>query len=205
MTTADDRAAFARDYALSPETLARFDRYAALLHDWQARMNLVGPSTLPALWSRHFADSAQLMALAGPGPWLDIGAGAGFPGLVAALLGASPVHLVESITKKARFLESVTGELALDGVTVHNERVETLPSFPVATIAARACAGLDRLFDWGLRFASPETRWLLPKGATVDDELAAAGHAFVFHVEQVPSRTDPRGRIVVARDVRRRR
>lgn len=200
-----DREAFAAEFAVSGETLEKFDLYAALLSEWQDRMNLVGPATLPAVWSRHFADSAQLVRLAGPGAWLDIGAGAGFPGLVAALLGAGPVHLVESIGKKARFLETVAAELALRQVRVHNDRVESLAPFPVATITARACARLDRLFEWGLPFAARDTRWLLPKGVSVDDELAEARQRFVFHVEQVQSLTDPRGRIVVARDVRARR
>ncbi len=200
-----EREAFAAAFAVPRETMAKFDAYAALLADWQTRMNLVGPATLPAVWSRHFADSAQLVRLAAPGSWLDIGAGAGFPGLVAGLLGAGPVHLVESIGKKARFLEFVASELALSQVTVHNVRVESLPAFPVANITARACAGLDQLFEWGSRFATPETRWLLPKGASVDAELAEAHRRFLFHVEQVPSLTDPRGRIVVARDVRVRR
>lgn len=200
-----EREAFAQHFAVPRETLAEFDRYEALLLDWQSRMNLVGPATLPAIWSRHFADSAQLVALAGPGPWLDIGAGAGFPGLVAALLGAGPIHLVESVAKKARFLETVADELALSQVRVHNARVESILAFPVANVTARACAGLDRLFDWGLRFAAKDTRWLLPKGASVEDELVEARRSFVFHVEQVPSITDERGRIVIARDVKRRR
>lgn len=167
-------------------------------------MNLVGPATLPSIWSRHFADAAQLVELAGPGAWLDIGSGAGFPGVVAALLGASPVHLVESVTKKASFLRALVDELALPQVAVHNARVETMPAFPVATITARACASLERLFDWGLRFAAVDTLWLLPKGASVDAEVASAQHRFAFHVKQVASITDPRGRIVVASGVRRR-
>lgn len=199
------RAAFAAGLAVSRETLLRFDRYAALLDEWQERMNLVGAATLPEIWTRHFADSAQLVELAKPGSWLDIGAGAGFPGLVAALLGAGPVHLVESTAKKARFLETVAAELALKEVTVHSARVEAMPAFPVATITARACAPLARLFEWGSRFAQADTTWLLPKGESVEDELADARRSFAFHVKQVPSRTDPRGRIVVATDVRRRR
>ncbi len=199
-----DRAAFAEMFDAPREALAKLDRYAALLADWQTRMNLVGPSTLPHVWSRHFSDSAQLVRLAAPGPWLDIGAGAGFPGLVAAILGAGPVHLVESVGKKARFLETVVAELALDSVTVHNARVEAIPKFTVATISARACASLSQLFDWGLRFADRGTVWLLPKGAKVASELSEARQHFKLHVEQVPSLTSTDGRIVVARDVRRR-
>ena len=200
-----ERANFAERFAVSRETMALFDRYVALLDDWQERMNLVGKTTLPEVWSRHFADSAQLVGLSGPGQWLDIGAGAGFPGLVAALLGAGPIDLVESTAKKARFLETVAAELALTGVTVHSDRVEAMPAFPVATITARACAPLVKLFEWGSRFAREDTTWLLLKGSSVEHELAEARHSFAFHVKQVASITDPRGRIVVATDVRRRR
>ncbi len=198
------RDAFIAEFRPSADVIAKLDRYAALLVEWQDRMNLVGPSTLPDLWTRHFADSAQLLPLAAPGAWLDIGSGAGFPGLVVAAFGAGPVHLVESVGKKARFLEAVADELALGNVTVHNARVEAIPQFFATTISARACASLAQLFEWGLRFANRDTTWLLPKGATVADELAAAASRFTLHVEQRPSLTSPDGRIVVARQVRRR-
>lgn len=198
--TRDD---FAQD--VPRETLAQFDAYAALLVEWQGRMNLVGPATLPDVWSRHFDDSAQLVPLAAEGPWLDIGAGAGFPGLVAAILGAGPVHLVESTAKKCAFLHAVIEALGLgDRALVHQVRVEALPVFGVATIAARACAPLSRLFEWGQRFARPDTRWLLPKGATHAAEIASARLAWAFDYELVPSRTEPAARIVVATNVRRR-
>ena len=96
-----ERAAFAAEFDVSRETLARLDRYAELLAEWQQRMNLVGPSTLPHVWDRHFRDSAQLLPIAGTGQrWLDIGAGGGFPGLVIAILDPTAnIMLVESITK----------------------------------------------------------------------------------------------------------
>lgn len=200
----DERDAFVAEFDVPRETSAKFDRYEALLIEWQERMNLVGPSTIPEIWSRHFADSAQLMRLAGPGAWLDIGAGAGFPGLVVALLGAGPVHLVESVGKKARFLEHVAEELALSQVSVHSCRVENLPAFQVATITARACAPLEKLFDWGLRFAGPATQWLLPKGSSVETELQAARFAFRFEAERIPSLTNADARIVHAFHVKRR-
>ena len=200
---------FAAEFAVSRETLAKLDRYAALLAEWQARMNLVGPSTLPHIWDRHFRDSAQLASLAptlGHRPvWLDIGAGGGFPGLVLAILGAGDIHLVESIAKKCRFLQAVADELELgDRATIHNMRVESLARFRADVITARACANLAQLFDWGLPFAASSTMWLLPKGASVDEEVAAARRRFSFDAELVPSRTDPQARIVVARGVRRK-
>lgn len=204
-----DREAFAAEFDVPRGTLEKLDLYAALLIAWQEKMNLVGPSTLADIWNRHFRDSAQLLQLL-PAPahkrvWLDIGAGGGFPGLVIATLGGGIVHQVESIGKKARFLEAVTAALALEGVNiVHNARVESLPAFACDVITARACAPLERLFDWGLRFAAKSTTWLLPKGESVESELEDARRRFDFRAQLVPSRSDPRGRIVVAEAVRRK-
>lgn len=201
------RAAFAASFDVSRETLAKFDSYAELLVDWQQRMNLVGPSTLPQLWHRHFTDSAQLLPLAGPGKsWLDIGAGAGFPGLVLALLDpAAKLTLVESIAKKCRFLGEVVGQLDLAAqVTIENRRIEALPRQKFDIITARALASLEQLFDWGLPYAGSGTRWLLPKGMRVAEELEAANHRFSFAHHLIPSQTDDQARIVVATGVQRR-
>jgi 16S rRNA (guanine527-N7)-methyltransferase len=200
---------FAAEFDVSRETSCKLDRYAELLREWQERMNLVGPSTLDHVWDRHFRDSAQLASLAPtlghPPVWLDIGAGGGFPGLVLALLGAGTIHLVESIAKKCRFLAAVADELELgDAAVIHNKRVEQLERFRADVITARACADLAQLFDWGLPFAASSTIWLLPKGASVDEEITAARKRFLFDAELVPSRSDTRGRIVVAERVRRR-
>jgi 16S rRNA (guanine527-N7)-methyltransferase len=178
MTT---REAFAATFDVPRETLVKFDRYAELLAEWQRRMNLVGPSTLPQVWHRHFADSAQLLPIAGLGKsWLDIGAGAGFPGLVVA-------------------------QLDLQGqVTIENRRIETLPRQKVDIITARALASLEQLFDWGLPFAGSGTRWLLPKGLRFADEIDAASRRFSFAHHLIPSQTDDQARIVVASGVQRR-
>lgn len=202
-----DRATFAANFDVSRETLERFDAYAALLTDWQTRMNLVGPSTLPSIWERHFTDSAQILAIAGNGKsWLDMGAGAGFPGLVVALLDPeATLTLVESIAKKCRFLDAVVAELGLASrVTIENRRIETLPRAKFDIITARALAALDQLFNWALPYAGSGTRWVLPKGARVDDELSIASKRFAFDYSLVPSRTDAAARIVVASGVKRR-
>lgn len=199
------REAFEAEFDVSRETLARLDRYAELLTDWQQRMNLVGPSTLPHVWDRHFRDSAQLLPLAGLGRhWLDIGAGGGFPGLVLAILDPNArLTLVESITKKCRFLEAVAAETGTARqVAVANVRIENLKAARFDIITARAAAALETLFEWGLRFAGPETRWLLPKGARVQEELASAAKRFHFQHELIASRTDSAARIVVAHSVR---
>jgi 16S rRNA (guanine527-N7)-methyltransferase len=199
------REAFEAEFDVSRETLARLDRYAELLTDWQQRMNLVGPSTLPHVWDRHFRDSAQLLPLAGLGRhWLDIGAGGGFPGLVLAILDPNArLTLVESITKKCRFLEAVAAETGTARqVAIANVRIENLKAARFDIITARAAAALETLFEWGLRFAGPETRWLLPKGARVQEELASAAKRFHFQHELIASRTDSAARIVVAHSVR---
>lgn len=201
-----ERAAFAAEFDVSRETLARLDRYAELLAEWQQRMNLVGPSTLPHVWDRHFRDSAQLLAIAGAGKrWLDIGAGGGFPGLVLAILDpAARFTLVESIAKKCRFLDTVATETGTSGhVSVTNARVEAARLGNFDIITARAAAALETLFDWGLRHSSPKTVWILPKGARVQEELASAAKRFHFDHELIPSRTDSDARIVVARSVKR--
>jgi 16S rRNA (guanine527-N7)-methyltransferase len=170
-------------------------------------MNLVGPSTLPSIWERHFTDSAQILAVAGSGKsWLDMGAGAGFPGLVVALLDPNAtLTLVESIAKKCRFLDTVVAELGLASrVTIENRRIETLPRAKFDIITARALAALDQLFAWALPYAGSGTRWVLPKGARVDDELSIASKRFAFDYDLVPSRTDAAARIVVASGVKRR-
>ena len=203
----DARTAFAAEYDVSRETLARLDRYAELLAEWQQRMNLVGASTLPHMWNRHFSDSAQLLPLAGLAKnWLDIGAGAGFPGLVLAILDPTTrAVLVESTSKKCRFLEYAVIETgAAASVRVENTRIETFAASKFDVITARATASLDTLFDWSLRFAGPATRWILPKGARVQEELATAAQRFHFDHDLVRSRTDPDARIVVATGVKRR-
>ena len=198
------RQQFAERYNVPRGTLEKFDIYAAMLGEWQEKMNLVGRATLPYVWDRHFADSAQLLQHAKAGSWLDIGAGAGFPGIVVALLGAQPVNLVEATTKKCLFLQAVVEALELE-VIVHNARIETLRLPRVANISARACASLTKLFDWGLPFATEDTRWLLMKGASVEQEVEDARQIFSFAADLIPSVTDPRGRIVCARSVRRTR
>lgn len=201
------RAAFATEFDVSRETMGQLDLYARLLVEWQQRMNLVGPSTLAMVWDRHFRDSAQLLPIAGRGHrWLDIGAGGGFPGLVIAMLDpTAQLCLVESIAKKCRFLACVANETGTaDRVTVANTRIEAMATQRFDVITARAAASLDILFDWSLRFAGPRTRWILPKGARTQEELASAAVRFHFDHELIASRTDSAARIVVATGVKRR-
>ncbi|HMK78625.1 MAG TPA: 16S rRNA (guanine(527)-N(7))-methyltransferase RsmG [Xanthobacteraceae bacterium] len=208
----EDRAqAFAlnRD-AVSRETWARLDAFVALLIERQQRMNLIGPSTVRHLWTRHVADSLQLLRLAPDARrWCDLGSGAGFPGLViaCALADASgaQVHLVESIAKKASFLRDCAKALQLPAI-VHHQRIEDFTrantvAFDVVT--ARALAPLDQL----LRLANPLLKTgalgLFPKGQDVEAELTLASKSWKIKAELVPSNTDPHGRVVLVRHVAR--
>ena len=169
------------------------------LAEWNARMNLVGPSTLPQFWSRHAWDSAQLLQLEPEAlTWVDIGAGAGFPGLVLAILlkGRSDahVHLIESLGKRCRFLEAMVAELALPA-TVHNARAEQT-ALEVDIVTARAVAPLGRL----LGYAEPSLNLggcaLFLKSADVAGEIDDARKTWGFDASILTSRSDSRGRIL---------
>lgn len=203
------RSELIRRYDVPRETIGRLDCYAAMLGEWQNRLNLVGPATLPDRWTRHFLDSAQLLDHAPRGPlnWIDFGSGAGFPGLVIAMLRPDvQMTLVESRAKKCAFLQAVAENCGIaDRVSIHAERIEALPQRRFDVISARALASLPQLFDWGLRFAESDTIWLLPKGASVESEIHAAKEKFIFSADLQPSLTDASARIVVARAVQRRK
>lgn len=197
-----ERAQFLLDYAVSREGTACFDAYAALLLDWQQRMNLVAPSTLPHIWQRHFADSAQLYALlpAKAACLVDIGSGAGFPGLVIAVMAQAEgrqlaIHLVESIQKKALFLRAVATQLRLP-VVVHAERAEALKGIAADVVTARALAPLEEILPLAKNFARLETMMLLLKGARAEEELTSAKQSWHFKHTILPSRTDPSGKVL---------
>ncbi len=193
---------FQAQTGVSRETLDRLRTYADLLVKWQPRINLVGPATLPDLWRRHFLDSAQLFPHVPAGPLVDLGSGAGFPGLVLAVLGAGPVHLMESDQRKCAFLREaarVTGT----SVTVHNQRIEKIPAFPAACITARALAPLADLLALGQNFLNRDTLCLFLKGRGGDEELTAASKEWNMSIERVNSVTDPSGIILKLKEVTR--
>ena len=177
-----------------------------MLARWQRRINLVGPRTLDDPWRRHVLDSAQLLPLLGDtaGPVVDIGSGAGFPGLVLAILGRPDVHLVESNARKAAFLREAARQAAAP-VTVHARRIEDLAPFAAAAVTARACAPLPKLLDLAAPFLGLGAIGLFLKGAGVDEELTAARERFNMAVERHPSRSDPAATIVIVRNVERHR
>jgi 16S rRNA (guanine527-N7)-methyltransferase len=182
--------------------LERLGRFAELLEEENRRQNLVSEASLAAVWQRHFADSLQLLDAVPreTGRWLDLGSGAGFPGL--ALAAARPdiaMVLVESRKKRSDWLERVRGHLGLETCTVLGSRLENVETFPAAVITARAFAPLGKLLSLSARFSTRDTVWLLPKGRSAAQELAEQPQPVrrMFHVEQ--SRTDPGGGILVGR------
>jgi 16S rRNA (guanine527-N7)-methyltransferase len=194
---------FAALFSASPTVMARLRLYEALLVDWQKRMNLVGPATLPDVWSRHFADSAQLAEIVPRGTILDMGAGGGFPGLVLAAMNLGPVTLVESIAKKCRFLEAARDAMKVDA-TIIQARVETLSTLGVVTVTARAAAPLSVLLDWGIRHLRPGGLGIFPKGRRWAEEVEDAAKGFRFALDARQSMTDPEARILVISGLRRR-
>jgi len=195
---------FAEAFKVPRETIHRLTRYAEVLTDWQKRTNLVGPSTLPVLWSRHFADSAQLCGLAPNARlWLDLGSGAGFPGLVIAIIQAGTpdfhMHLVESNRKKCAFLGEVARETEAP-VDIHAMRIEELAesdqSLRPDVVSARALAPLPRLFELAAPFFGERTKGLFPKGREAEAELAAARKDWEFDFRLHPSLTTENSHIV---------
>jgi len=199
------RAEFERDFGVSRETSERLETHRRLLAEWSERMNLVGPRELDAFWPRHALDSAQLIKLAPDAlRWVDLGSGAGFPGLVvAALLARKPggaVHLVESTGKKASFLRAVIDAAELPA-KVFNQRIEDFGAGegPYNVITARALAPLPRLMAYAKPILDRGAIGLFHKGADLDAELAAAKDALTggaYRAEVLESLSDPRGRIV---------
>ena len=202
-----------RALALTPvsrETEKRLDMFVELLLLWQSKFNLVASSTLPQIWTRHIADSLQLLPLAGEARvWVDFGSGAGFPGIpIACALAGTPgamVHLVESVGKKANFLREVVGKLGLPA-QVHQERAEKFGETCAETVhvvTARALAPLKVLCDQAFPLINKGALGLFPKGQDVAAELTEAAKYWRLQASLVPSVTSPAGSIVVVRGLQR--
>lgn len=193
------RAWIAEAFAPTAEQWAQLERFAEMLVVENEQQNLIAASTIPNLWVRHIADSAQLLELDnGPhGLWVDLGSGPGLPGLVVAILSDRPMLLVESRKRRCEFLRAVATELGLKHVEIAEAKLEGVTSRPALTISARAFAPLDKLIALSTRFSTESTRWLLPKGRNAVKELALLPEAWqrMFHVEQ--SRTDAESRILI--------
>lgn len=208
MTEDEARAWLAERFDVPRETWDRLERYIALLFDEMTRQNLIAESTRDHVWARHIVDSAQLLPLSSEarsdGAWVDLGSGAGLPGVVIAILSDWPVVMVESRRKRIDFLNHLVTQLGLNAA-VHGGRVETFsPVSAAAVISARAFAPLPRLLTVSAHIANEKTLWLLPKGRNWQNELETARQAWqgAFHVER--SITDPESAILVARAVKKR-
>lgn len=193
---------FLKDTGVSRETLARLAAYADLLSLWNKKINLVGKSTEPELWQRHMLDSAQLFPLISSQArtLLDVGSGAGFPGLVLAIMGVPEVHLVESDQRKCAFLREAA-RITQTPATIHAKRFEDMAAFKADVITARALAPLVDLLAWSERFIAKNTHCIFLKGQNVEVELTDAYKRWRITADQRPSRTDPRGAIVCISEV----
>lgn len=206
MTEDEARAWIGAQFDVPRETWKKLDAYTTLLKEGMEAQNLIARSTSPTIWARHIVDSAQLLPLsreAGNGAWVDLGSGAGLPGIVIAILSDRRMHLVESRRLRIDFLQSVIDALDLRHVTVQGIRVERATLPPAAVISARAYAPLPRLFDTSMHLADAKTVWLLPKGQNAQKELEAARVAWQGDFAVQRSVTDPDSAIIVARSVER--
>src|SRR5687768_12534020 len=228
---------------VSRETLMRLETYAALLVKWQAKINLVGPATLPDLWRRHFLDSAQLVnllprgggglrwgrslrsaqsaeattptptlpqlggggSLIGGGTLVDLGSGAGFPGLVLAIMTDWRVHLLDSDQRKCAFLRQVALECGvLDRVIIHAKRIEQVTGIAADVVTARACAPLGELLELAEPFIGEKGTGLFLKGAQAEEELTQAQRHWTMRLDRRESISDPAGVILIVRHLQRK-
>lgn len=190
---------------VSGPTLARLETMAALLVKWQARINLIGRGTLADIWRRHMLDSAQLAPLLPPAARtvVDLGSGAGFPGLVLAILGVPGVHLIESDGRKCAFLQEAA-RATETAVTIHHLRAEAVPALVADAVTARALAPLSQLLDLAEKFLAPHTICVFPKGRTVEEELTEGQKNWMMAVTRIDSVTDSDATILKLEDISRR-
>ena len=203
-----DAASFAASTDATASQLADLEQFRAMLADWNQRMNLVSAGSLAEFWPRHALDSAQLLGVVPAArTWVDIGAGAGFPGLVLAILlkgeAGAKVHLVESVAKKCRFLEAVSEALALP-TQIHNDRAENL-ALKADVVTARAVAPLGRLLGFAKPYLAKGAVGLFPKGRSAEVEIADARQAWRFTCNVIPSLSDPEGRVLKVEGLTRAR
>jgi 16S rRNA (guanine527-N7)-methyltransferase len=192
-----DPTGFARVSGVSRETLEKLTAYVELLNQWNRRINLVSANTMGDVWRRHILDCAQL-AKHLPRQTrvaVDLGAGAGLPGLILAAMGVPEMHLVESDLRKSAFLREAARIMDV-AVTLHPERIEKVTAFPADAVVARACTNLDQLIDYSEKFISPKTVCLFLKGENAGEELAAAEASWSLTSETIPSLSDPSGMIL---------
>jgi len=190
--TEDDAKAWVAD-RVDPSVFQSLERFAIMIVDENTRQNLISPGTVPMLWSRHIADSLQLMSIAASesqSRWLDIGSGGGFPGMVLAIAGALPMTMVEPRKRRVAFLRHCLDTLGVAPAVVIEGKIETA-SVEADVITARAVASVEKLLLAARHCCTPTTRWLLPRGAADIGDLQTQVEArgMMFHVEQSVTET----------------
>lgn len=185
------------------ETFEMLEAYAAVLVEESSKQNLIASSTVDQLWERHILDSAQLVRLAKPGNWVDIGSGAGLPGLVIAILTGDRVTLVEPRRLRAEFLATVKARLALNNVTIVHGKA-TAVSAKFDKITARAVGPATDLLAMTHHLSHSKTVWILPKGRTAQKELADVRAAWQGAFRLEPSLTDEAASVLLATGVKPR-
>lgn len=187
---------------VSRETFLTLQTHVSLVAEASQVHNLIGARELPKVWVRHVLDSAQLFPFLRTAHGVaDLGTGAGFPGVVLAILGVHPMHLVESTLKKCRFLEHVSRETFVP-LEIHSRRCEDILSLPVTHVISRAMAPISQTLVWMRPWVQPHQSLVLLKGARALEELETAKKIAHFRVETHPSQTDPSGHILVLRQIR---
>jgi 16S rRNA (guanine527-N7)-methyltransferase len=205
MTGQDDRAAFLAANDVSRETLDRLDRVIATLDVWRQKSNLIGPKEWPQIWTRHVGDSWQLLDhIPQTARVVDLGSGAGFPGLIiAAARPEGHVTMVESVGKKCAFLRAAIDAAGLPA-SVHQGRVEAAPPISAEFVTARAFAPMPELLDYAAPWLRKGAIGVFPKGERWKEELTAARQRWNFAYEAIPSRSGGSGVILIVREVSRR-
>lgn len=201
MTEAEARHWLQNSFDVSRETWRQLEDFIAFLKAEAEQQNLISEATLDHIWTRHIVDSAQLLPFAAEkGSWLDLGSGAGFPGLIVAMLGNHQVTLVESRAKRIDYLQRAVALLGLaDRVTVAGMSLEKLETAPFSVISARAFAPLPRLLTLAHRFSADNTIWLLPKGRNAAKELHEAHGRWMLDFSVEASITDDEAGILVGK------
>jgi len=205
MADTQDRAAFLAAHDVSRETLAKLDIILSTLDDWRMRSNLIGPKEWPQIWTRHVADSVQLLdRIPDTAHVVDLGSGAGFPGLIlAAARPAGHVTMIESVGKKCAFLRAAI-EAADLPAEVHQGRVEAAPPIASSHVSARAFAPLPELLDYAAPWLLKGATGVFPKGERWKEELTAAQQRWNFAYQAIPSRSGGSGVILIVREAARR-
>lgn len=205
MDNETDRAAFLAAYDVSRETLDRLDRVITALGEWRMRSNLIGPKEWPQIWTRHVGDSFQLLDhIPETARVVDLGSGAGFPGLIiAAARPVGHVTMIESVGKKCAFLRAAIEAAGLSA-SVHQGRVEQAPEIKADIVTARAFAPLPELLDYAAPWLCNGATGLFPKGERWKEELTLAQQRWIFAYQAIPSRSGGSGVILNVREAARR-